>query len=156
MRIIIEPTPAEDLHVGDRIRQNGLIREITKIERGRGELDLRITATIGENSHYVNVFTAYNDEEYDRIVGLYNVDTCDRIRYSLHETQENTPMTRYTIGDHFHTAAGAARVTGEHTEPNGDRILQVTIDTYNQTFDVIDWMLDSPEFEYMGRAQPST
>ena len=38
----------------------------------------------------------------------------------------------------------------------GDRILQVTIDTYNQTFDVIDWMLDSPEFEYMGRAQPST
>lgn len=34
MRIIIEPTPAEDLHVGDRIRQNGLIREITKIERG--------------------------------------------------------------------------------------------------------------------------
>ena len=91
MRIIIEPTPAEDLHVGDRIRQNGLIREITKIERGRGELDLRITATIGENSHYVNVFTTYDDEECDQIIGLYNVDTYDRIRYSLHETQENTP-----------------------------------------------------------------
>lgn len=91
MRIIIEPTAAEDLHVGDRIRQNGLIREITKIERGRGEIDLRITATIGENSHYVNVFTTYDDEEYDRIIDIYNVDTCDRIRYSLHETQENAP-----------------------------------------------------------------
>lgn len=91
MRIIIEPTPAEDLHVGDRIRQNGLIREITKIERGRGEFDLRITATIGEGSHYVNVFTTYDDEEYDRIVDLYNVDTYDRIRYSPRETQENMP-----------------------------------------------------------------
>lgn len=91
MRIVIEPTAAEDLHVGDRIRQNGLIREITKIERGRGELDLRITATIGENSHYVNVFTTYDDEEYDRIIGLYNVDAYDRVQYSLHETQENTP-----------------------------------------------------------------
>lgn len=77
MRIIIEPTAAEDLRVGDRIRQDGLIREITKIERGRGELDLRITATIGEGSHYVNVFTAYDDEEYDRIVGIYSDDTCD-------------------------------------------------------------------------------
>lgn len=55
MIIAIEPTAAEDLHVGDRIRQNGLIREITKIERGRGEFDLHITATIGENSHYVNI-----------------------------------------------------------------------------------------------------
>lgn len=91
MRIIIEPTAAEDLHVGDRIRQNGSIREITKIERGRGELDLRITATIGENSHYVNVFTAYDDEEYDRIVGICNVEAYDRVQYSLHETQENTP-----------------------------------------------------------------
>lgn len=91
MRIIIEPTAAEDLHVGDRIRQNGLIREITKIERGRGEFDLRITATIGENSRYVNVFTAYDDEEYDRIIGIYGVDAYDRIRYSLQETQENTP-----------------------------------------------------------------
>lgn len=91
MRIIIEPTPAEDLHVGDRIRQNGLIREITKIERGRGELDLRITATIGENSHYVNVFTTYDDEEYDRIIEIYSIDAYDRIRYSPHETQENTP-----------------------------------------------------------------
>jgi hypothetical protein len=91
MIIAIEPTPAEDLHVGDRIRQNGLIREITKIERGRGKLDLRITATIGENSHYVNVFTAYDDEEYDRVIGIYSVDTYDRIRYSLQETQENTP-----------------------------------------------------------------
>lgn len=91
MRIVIEPTAAEDLHVGDRIRQNGTIREITKIERGRGELDLRITATIGENSHYVNVFTAYDDEEYDRIIGVYSVDTYDRTRHSLHEAQENTP-----------------------------------------------------------------
>ena len=91
MRIIIEPTPAEDLHVGDRIRQNGLIREITKIERGRGELDLRITATLGENSHYVNVFTTYDNEEYDRIVGIYNVDAYNGIRYSLHETQEKAP-----------------------------------------------------------------
>mgnify|MGYP000879707489 FL=1 len=91
MRIIIEPTAAEDLHVGDRIRQNGLIREITKIKRGRGEFDLRITATIGENSHYVNVFTAYDDEEYDRIIGVYSVDAYDGIRYSLRETQENTP-----------------------------------------------------------------
>lgn len=65
-------------------------------------------------------------------------------------------VTRYTVGDHFRTAAGTARVTGEHMEPNGDRILQVTIDTYDQTFDVIDWMLDSPEFEYAGREQPST
>lgn len=65
-------------------------------------------------------------------------------------------MTRYTVGDHFRTDAGTARVTSEHMEPNGDRILQVTIDTYDQTFDVIDWMLDSPEFEYMGREQPST
>lgn len=79
MRIIIEPTAAGDLHVGDRIRQNGLIREITKIERGRGELDLRITATIGENSHYVNVFTTYDDEECDRIIGVYSVDTYDRM-----------------------------------------------------------------------------
>ena len=91
MIIAIEPTPAEDLHVGDRIRQNGLIREITKIERGRGELALRITATIGENSHYVNVFTTYDDEECDRIIGVYGVDTYGRIRYSLQETQENTP-----------------------------------------------------------------
>nr|DAV45282.1 MAG TPA: hypothetical protein [Caudoviricetes sp.] len=91
MHIIIEPTAVEDLHVGDRIRQNGLIREITKIERGRGDLDLRITATIGENSRYVNVFTAYDDEEYDRIIGIYGVDTYDRIRYSLQETQEDTP-----------------------------------------------------------------
>lgn len=91
MRLIIEPTPAEDLHVGDRIRQNGLIREITKIERGRGELDLRITATIGENSHYVNVFTAYDDEEYDRIIEVYSVDTYDRMLHSLRETRENTP-----------------------------------------------------------------
>lgn len=66
MIIAIEPTPAEYLHVGDRIRQNGLIREITKIERGRGKLNLRITATIDENSHYVNVFTTYDDEEHDR------------------------------------------------------------------------------------------
>lgn len=65
-------------------------------------------------------------------------------------------VTRYTVGDHFRTAAGAARITGEHMEPNGDRILQVTIDTYDQTFDIIDWMLDSPEFEYTGREQPST
>ena len=91
MIIAIEPTPAADLHLGDRIRQNGLIREITKIERGRGELDLRITATIGENSHYVNVFTTYDDEEHDRIIGVYGVDTYNRIRYSLQETQENTP-----------------------------------------------------------------
>ena len=91
MRIIIEPTATEDLHVGDRIRQDGLIREITKIERGRGDFDLRITATIGENSHYVNVFTAYDDEEYDRIIGVYSVDTYDRVRYSLREAQENTP-----------------------------------------------------------------
>lgn len=91
MIIAIEPTAAEDLHVGDRIRQNGLIREITKIERGRGELDLRITATIGENSHYVNVFTTYDDEECDRIIGVYSVDAYGRIRYSLQETQENTP-----------------------------------------------------------------
>lgn len=91
MRIIIEPTAAEDLHVGDRIRQDGLIREITKIERGRGDFDLRITATIGENSHYVNVFTTYDDEEYDRIIGVYSVDTYDRVRYSLREAQENTP-----------------------------------------------------------------
>lgn len=65
-------------------------------------------------------------------------------------------VTRYTVGDHFRTAAGTARVTGEHMEPSRDRILQVTIDTYDQTFDIIDWMLDSPEFEYMGREQPST
>ena len=91
MIIAIEPVPAEDLHVGDRIRQNGLIREITKIERGRGELNLRVTATIGENSHYINVFTAYDDEEYDRIIDVYSVDTYNRIRYSLHEVQENTP-----------------------------------------------------------------
>ena len=60
-------------------------------------------------------------------------------------------MTRYTIGDHFYTAADSVRVTGEHRGPNGDRILQVTIDTYDQTFDVIDWMLDGPEFKYVGR-----
>ena len=65
-------------------------------------------------------------------------------------------MTHYTIGDHFHTATGTARVTGEYREPNGDRILQVTIDTYDQTFDVIDWMLDGIDFEYVGREQPST
>lgn len=65
-------------------------------------------------------------------------------------------MTHYTIGDRFRTAAGTARVTGEHAEPSGDRILQVAIDAYDQTFDVIDWMLDSPEFEYVGREQPST
>ena len=91
MIIAIEPTAAEDLHVGDRIRQNGLIREITKIERGREEIDLRITATIGENSHYINVFTTYDDEEYDRIIGIYDVDAYNRIRYFLQETQENTP-----------------------------------------------------------------
>lgn len=91
MIIVIEPTAVEDLHVGDHIRQNGLIREITKIERGRGELDLRITATIGENSHYVNVFTTYDDEEYDRIIGVYSVDTYDRIRYFSTRDQENTP-----------------------------------------------------------------
>lgn len=91
MRIVIEPTASEDLHVGDRIRQNGLIREITQIARGRGEFDLRITATIGESSPYTNIFTTYADEEYDRIVTIYNVDTYDRIRYSLHETQESTP-----------------------------------------------------------------
>lgn len=91
MIIAIEPTAAEDLHVGDRIRQNGLIREITKIERGRGGLGLRITATIGENSHYVNVFTTYDDEEYDRIIGVYSVDTYDRIRYFSTRDQENTP-----------------------------------------------------------------
>ena len=65
-------------------------------------------------------------------------------------------MTHYTIGDLFRTAAGTARVTGEYREPNGDRILQVTIDTYDQTFDVIDWMLDGIDFEYVGREQPST
>lgn len=65
-------------------------------------------------------------------------------------------MTRYIIGDRFNSAAGTVTVTGEHTEANGDRILEVTIDTYDETFDVIDWMLDSPEFEYMGREQPST
>lgn len=65
-------------------------------------------------------------------------------------------MNHYTIGDYFRTAAGNVRVTGEHMEPNGDRILQVTIDAYDQTFDVIDWMLDSPEFEYAGHEQPST
>ena len=65
-------------------------------------------------------------------------------------------MTHYTIGDLFHAAAGTARVTGEYREPNGDRILQVTIDTYDQTFDVIDWMLDGIDFEYVGREQPST
>jgi hypothetical protein len=60
-------------------------------------------------------------------------------------------MTHYTIGDRFNSAAGTVTVTGEHTETNGDRILEVTIDTYGETFDIIDWMLDGNDFEYAGR-----
>lgn len=60
-------------------------------------------------------------------------------------------MTHYTIGDRFNSAAGTVTVTGEHTEANGDRILEVTIDTYGETFEVIDWMLDGIDFEYAGR-----
>lgn len=60
-------------------------------------------------------------------------------------------MTHYTIGDRFNSAAGTVTVTDEHTETNGDRILEVTIDTYGETFDVIDWMLDGIDFDYVGR-----
>lgn len=61
-------------------------------------------------------------------------------------------MTRYTIGDRFNSAAGTVTVINAYREANGDRILEVNIDTYDQNFEVIDWMLDSPEFEYAGRA----
>ena len=60
-------------------------------------------------------------------------------------------MTRYIIGDRFNSAAGTVTVTGERAEANGDRILEVTIDAYGETFDVIDWMLDGIDFEYAGR-----
>lgn len=60
-------------------------------------------------------------------------------------------MTHYTIGDRFSSAAGTVTVTGEHTEANDDRILEVTIDAYGETFEVIDWMLDGIDFEYAGR-----
>lgn len=60
-------------------------------------------------------------------------------------------MTHYTIGDRFNSAAGTVTVTGEHTEANGDRILEVTIDAYGETFEVIDWMLDGIDFECVGR-----
>lgn len=60
-------------------------------------------------------------------------------------------MTHYTIGDRFNSAAGTVTVTGEHTEANGDHILEVTIDAYGETFEVIDWMLDGIDFEYAGR-----
>lgn len=60
-------------------------------------------------------------------------------------------MTHYTIGDRFNSAAGTVTVTGEHTGANGDRILEVTIDAYGETFEVIDWMLDGIDFEYVGR-----
>ena len=60
-------------------------------------------------------------------------------------------MTHYTIGDRFNSATATVTVTGEHTEANGDRILEVTIDAYGETFEVIDWMLDGIDFEYVGR-----
>lgn len=67
MRLTIEPTPVENLRVGDRIREQGRTRTITQIEKDAASI-FQLTATVKDGDPRVNAIYAVEGDLLDRVI----------------------------------------------------------------------------------------